>query len=148
MRCRAGVCYGLCGHHAVVDATGGSAQPADPDASYGGHAAGGDHVGPCGGAWLTNMDLPITQSCCRAGNNPPTISTGEYACVCPMEVTCAGLDASGASECPEDVVPDGTVDVNDLLELLSGFGATDGGAADLNADGVVDVNDLLQLLSA
>lgn len=142
------MCYGLCGHHAVVEETGNSEQPADPDASYGGHAAGGDHVGPCGGEWLTDMDLPITQSCCRAGNNPPTISTGEYACVCPMQITCAGMGAEAASECPEDIATDGSVDVNDLLQMLSAFGSTDGGAEDVNADGVVDVNDLLQLLSA
>jgi hypothetical protein len=42
---------------------------------------------------------------------------------------------------------DGNVNVNDLLNLLSGFGGTDPGT-DVNGDGLVDVNDLLQLLSA
>jgi hypothetical protein len=65
-----------------------------------------------------------------------------------MAITCAGMGAGGASECAEDVATDGTVDVNDLLQILSAFGSTDGGPEDVNADGVVDVNDLLQLLSA
>ena len=142
------MCYGLCGHHAAVDQTGLSEEPADPDASYGGHAAGGDHVGPCGGEWQTNFDLPITQSCCREGNNPPQISTGEYACECPMEVTCAGMaDASGSGGCVEDIVVDGVVDVNDLLGVLSAYGGTDP-AADIDGNGSVDVNDLLGVLSA
>ena len=65
-----------------------------------------------------------------------------------MQITCAGMGAEAASECPEDIATDGSVDVNDLLQMLSAFGSTDGGAEDVNADGVVDVNDLLQLLSA
>lgn len=92
------------------------------------------------------MALAITQSCCKADNNPSTISTGEYACVCPMEITCAGI-GGGGSGCPEDLDADGLVNVNDLLSLLSGFGGTDP-SNDVNSDGVVDVNDLLQLLSA
>ena len=86
-RIEGGVCYGICGAYAMraMDSPGGnSQQPAEN-----GHAAGGDHVGPCGGEWLTDFELPITQSCCQ--ENPPTLSTGERACVCPMAVTCSGM---------------------------------------------------------
>ncbi len=48
--------------------------------------------------------------------------------------------------CPADVTGDDTVDVLDLLELLSQWGTP--GTADITGDGVVDVLDLLELLGA
>ena len=69
-----GVCYGICG--------GEHRQ---------GSAIAGTHVGACGGAWQTDFDLPITQSCCQPHMSPHTLVTGETACVCPMTATCAGL---------------------------------------------------------
>ena len=39
------------------------------------------------------------------------------------------------------------IDVSDLLELLSDFGAGGGGSSDLDVSGVVDVADLLAVLS-
>jgi hypothetical protein len=73
-------------------------------------------------------------------------SSGVWACECPMEATCGGVGQEGSS-CPEDTDGDGQVDVNDLLQLLSAFGATSPGTEDVTGDGAVDVNDLLQLLS-
>jgi len=49
--------------------------------------------------------------------------------------------------CPEDTNSDGSVDVNDLLGVLSGFGGAGSDGTDTNGDGTVDVNDLLQVLS-
>lgn len=53
--------------------------------------------------------------------------------------------------CSSDVNGDSTVDVNDLLQILSSYGstaATDIAGGDTNGDGIVDVNDLLGVLSA
>ncbi len=47
--------------------------------------------------------------------------------------------------CAADITGDGTVDVLDLLEVLSGWGAP--GIADITGDGTVDVLDLLEVLS-
>ncbi len=55
------------------------------------------------------------------------------------------LDANGIPDecqCQGDVDGDGVVDVYDLIEVITAWGATGPNAADLNADGVVDVIDL------
>ncbi len=49
-------------------------------------------------------------------------------------------------ECPADINGDDTVDVLDLLEVLSHWGTS--GGADITGDGIVDVLDLLEVLSA
>ena len=46
-----------------------------------------------------------------------------------------------------DIVPNGEVDVFDLIELLNNWGATGQNIADVNGDEVVDTFDLLQLLN-
>jgi hypothetical protein len=48
--------------------------------------------------------------------------------------------------CPADLTGDGTVNVNDILRVISDWGGT--GRADLNGDSVVNVSDLLQLLDS
>jgi hypothetical protein len=53
-----------------------------------------------------------------------------------------------ATPCPGDINSSGSVDVFDLLDLLSAWGPCPGCAADLTGDNVVDVFDLLGLLSA
>ena len=95
-------------------------QPADPVT---GHAAGGDHVGPCGDAWQNDFDLPATGSCCNNRNLVRTLSDGLYACECPIEITCAGLDEAGGggSTCPEDVDGDGLVNGEHAASLLGFF---------------------------
>ena len=54
---------------------------------------------------------------------------------------------AGGEPCYGDVDRDGDIDVGDLLELLSDFGAGGGGPSDLDVSGVVDVADLLAVLS-
>jgi plastocyanin len=57
------------------------------------------------------------------------------------------IDVMGTA-CPEDVNGDGTVGVDDLLQLLAVYGNSCSGCAeDVNGDGVVGVDDLLQLLA-
>jgi len=62
----------------------------------------------------------------------------------------AGVDdlAVALALCMADVTGDGVVNVTDLLDLLSAWGACAGCPADLDGDGDVDVTDLLDLLSA
>ena len=48
--------------------------------------------------------------------------------------------------CPGDATGDGSVDVNDVLYVLSAWDSDDPNA-DFNEDGLVDVNDVLILLS-
>jgi hypothetical protein len=53
------------------------------------------------------------------------------------------LDFTG---CPGDVVPNGVVNVVDLLVLFAQWGEVPPSPADINMDGFVDVNDLLIVL--
>jgi hypothetical protein len=51
--------------------------------------------------------------------------------------------------CPGDIAPaggDGSVDVDDLLEVINNWGET-GGPADITQNGVVDVDDLLVIIN-
>jgi hypothetical protein len=50
-------------------------------------------------------------------------------------------------ECPGDFNSDGTITVNDLLELLAEFGCTEGCSTDMNGDNFVSVADLLSILA-
>jgi predicted outer membrane repeat protein len=50
--------------------------------------------------------------------------------------------------CVGDITGDGTVGVDDLLELIATFGPCDGCPADLDGDGIVGVDDILIILSA
>jgi hypothetical protein len=45
--------------------------------------------------------------------------------------------------CDGDLNGDGTVDINDLLAVIAGWGSPDG---DINGDGTTDITDLLVLL--
>ncbi len=49
--------------------------------------------------------------------------------------------------CPWDLDGDGTVGINDFLELLSVWGTDPGGPPDFDGDGNVGVTDLLELLA-
>jgi hypothetical protein len=49
--------------------------------------------------------------------------------------------------CPEDVDASGTVDVNDLLSVISAFGPCEGCDEDFNGDGEVGVDEILAVLS-
>ena len=52
------------------------------------------------------------------------------------------------SACSGDITGDGTVGVDDLLELIASFGPCDGCPADVDGDGIVGVDDILIVLSA
>ena len=53
----------------------------------------------------------------------------------------------GTSSCPEDVDGSGTIDVNDLLAVISAFGPCDGCPEDMDGDGIVGVDEILAVLS-
>jgi lysyl endopeptidase len=62
--------------------------------------------------------------------------------------TTCGADTCGSpSTCDADVTGDGTVDVGDVLAMISAWGTNDANA-DVNGDGVVDVSDLLVVIDA
>jgi hypothetical protein len=52
-----------------------------------------------------------------------------------------------ATECNGDVNSDGTVDVSDVLQVLSNWGLCKGCDEDINQDGDVNVSDLLLLVA-
>ena len=66
------------------------------------------------------------------------------------EYAADGFDCDGNPlSCPEDINGNGTVEVSDVLLLLSDFGCTaDCTEADIDGDGAVSVTDVLLLLAA
>lgn len=58
------------------------------------------------------------------------------------------IDCETADPCPADLTGDGSVDVLDLLDVLSAWGACEDCPGDLTGDGQVDVLDLLEVLGA
>ena len=61
--------------------------------------------------------------------------------------TCLDLDACEVSEpCPGDLDGDGVVEVDDILEVLSSYGNTDG-SGDADGDGDSDVDDILRIIN-
>ena len=53
-----------------------------------------------------------------------------------------------ATPCPADINGDSAVDVNDLLAVITNWGAIGPNPADTNGDNVVDVNDLLAVITS
>ena len=51
-----------------------------------------------------------------------------------------------APDCEYDINGDGTVDANDLVEIVAAWG-TAGPLGDVNEDGIVNINDIMYLLS-
>jgi hypothetical protein len=86
------------------------------------------------------MEVPIalTVSCPSGASET---SSGIVTVLAPEGVDCSG--------CPEDINGNGTVEVSDVLLLLSDFGCTsDCTGADIDGDGAVSVTDILLLLAA
>ena len=50
--------------------------------------------------------------------------------------------------CPVDIDGDGTVGINDFLNLLAAWGPNPGHPAGIDGDGTVGINDFLDLLAA
>lgn len=66
--------------------------------------------------------------------------------------TCEDADESGTADvcegvaCPADINDDGTVDVVDLVQVITNWNQT-GNPADVNTDGIVDVLDLVEVIT-
>jgi hypothetical protein len=94
--------------------------------------------GPCDGIcprWFFNPETGECEmfiwGCCEGNaNNFETLEECQAAC---------------PGSCPSDVTGDGSVDVEDLIEVILAWGRP-GGAADVNQDGLVDVLDLVQIV--
>ena len=96
------------------------------------------------------------------GNDPTLVATGDFdedgltdilTIIDLSPLALANSPAIGlyfnetALACPADVNGTGTVDVDDLLALIAGWGSSDP-ALDINGSGSVDVDDLLILIGA
>ena len=99
----------------------------------------GDDDGVC-----DNEEIAGCQEELACNYNPD--ATDEAAC----EYAADGFDCDGNPlGCPEDINGNGTVEVSDVLLLLSDFGCTsDCTGADIDGDGAVSVTDILLLLAA
>ena len=79
-------------------------------------------------------------------------STQNYFCVPHCSFSMTGsieINEGGGDDCPSDVNDDGTVNVDDLLQLLGEFGndcSIEACTSDVDDNGAVDVNDLLAML--
>jgi hypothetical protein len=122
------------------------------------------------GGGVRNYDSSPTITDCRFEHNTTSIEGGAIAnndlsvpmisgCMfcenAPDDIAGAWIDGGGnefaAECCPADIVPDGNVNVIDLLAVLEWWGDCPPGGpclADLNGDLVVNVLDLLALLDA
>ena len=76
--------------------------------------------------------------------NYNSLATDPGECIYPLE----GFDCQGVSLCPLDLNNNGSIEVSDLLIILSDFGCTSGCIGDVNGDGVVTVSDILNILSS
>lgn len=89
------------------------------------------------GRWGDYFDITVDP------NNDATFwMVGEYATDIGWQTWIGTLDVS----CAGDVNDDGSVDVNDVLEVLAAFGGL-GSGGDANGDGVTNVNDILIVIA-
>ncbi|MCI0364070.1 MAG: hypothetical protein L0219_09335 [Phycisphaerales bacterium] len=58
------------------------------------------------------------------------------------------LFAAPSAKCPADFNQSGTVDITDLLIVISNWGTTGKSGGDANGDGLVDIGDLLAVIGA
>ena len=65
----------------------------------------------------------------------------------PLDSILAGTPPPPIASCPEDVVPNGIIDINDILHLLSQYGCNSGCTADVDGDGAVTILDVLAVLA-
>jgi len=63
-----------------------------------------------------------------------------------VDSACADPSMCGLA-CPEDINGDGVIDVNDLLEIVGGWGSSDPDL-DIDGNGVVNTDDLLAVIAA
>jgi hypothetical protein len=90
-------------------------------------------VGACCGVGFC---LDLTEGECLA-------VAGEWA---GIDSTCDDPAICGG-DCPEDINGDGEIDVNDLLEIVGGWGSSDPNL-DIDGNGVVNTDDLLAVIAA
>jgi hypothetical protein len=65
----------------------------------------------------------------------------------PLDSILVGTPPPPFVTCSEDVVPNGMIDISDILLILSQYGCTSECSADVNGDGAVTISDILTLLS-
>jgi len=65
----------------------------------------------------------------------------------PLDSILVGTPPDPVFTCIEDVVPNGIIDTNDVLLILSQYGCLSGCSTDVNGDGAVTISDVLAVLS-
>lgn len=65
----------------------------------------------------------------------------------PLDSILVGTPPDPVFTCIEDVVPNGVIDTNDVLLILSQYGCLSGCSTDVNGDGAVTISDVLAVLS-
>ncbi|MHC5001655.1 MAG: FG-GAP repeat domain-containing protein [Planctomycetota bacterium] len=105
-------------------------------------------TGGTDGAWET-VSFVLGDVVAPTGNVRVRFATSDLP---NNSVTEAGIDdfriRECDPECPGDLDGNGHVDVDDLVALLTSWGACIGCPADLNGDDVVDVDDLVQVITS
>ncbi len=72
--------------------------------------------------------------------------TGEPGFTVSYSANIVTITFEGVSTCSADITGDNAVDVQDLVALITSWGACEGCVADIDQNGVVDVSDLVQLI--
>ena len=75
--------------------------------------------------------------------------------VCPIyEAICGYYDVTAPPEidepptiCPQDIEPNGIIDVNDMLVFIANYGCIGSCIGDFNETGSVTISDLLSILA-
>ncbi|MDA0980872.1 MAG: M12 family metallo-peptidase [Bacteroidetes bacterium] len=130
-----GMTYGgVTGHYELVDHVGTVLAQIVTGGDFGSQA---DHS-----FCLELVGIPGCLELDACNYNPN--ATVPSACIYPLE----GFDCDGVSLCPLDLNSNGTVEVSDLLMILSDFGCTVDCVSDVDGDGAVTVADVLFILSS
>ena len=130
-----GMTYGgVTGHYELVDDVGTVLAQIVTGGDFGSQA---DHS-----FCLELVGIPGCLELDACNYNPN--ATVPSSCIYPLE----GFDCDGVSLCPLDLNSNGTVEVSDLLMILSDFGCTVDCVSDVDGDGAVTVADVLFILSS
>jgi hypothetical protein len=99
----------------------------------------------CETRWDPICAFNANQYCTVCGGAAPVC--GDGVCETPLE-SFEGCPADCPGPCDEDINGDKTVNVDDLLSVIAGWGEGPTHPADVNDDGIVNVDDLLAVINA
>ena len=106
-------------------------------------AVGGLFQGDATSCATTDCPQPVGACCLDITEDECLAVAGQWEGV---DSACADPSMCGLA-CPEDINGDGVIDVNDLLEIVGGWGSSDPDL-DIDGNGVVNTDDLLAVIAA